>query len=816
MKINRLRMVNFRQHARTEIAFHTGMTAIIGDNGSGKTTILEAIAWALYGQTAIRGQRDGIRFLGAGSRAPVEVELDFELGGHRYLVTRGLTTAALYLDGSDAPVANSITGVNDLLSRRLGMSRAEFFNTYFTGQKDLAVMAAMGPTERAQFLSRVLGYERLRAAQELAREKRRLITAEMNGLRSGMPDSDAVARELADAAARLESAVGASEAATARYATAAAELQGLSPEWENQQRERERWQRLLAEITIAEREVTSLQREADRLATELVSLATAHEELATLRTAVAPLAELRAENERLDEVYRLQGRRAALVENERALVDEISRLAERLARLGTAPALEAEAAGELEREATALEAVTRTLEGRRTEWVRDRQEAETKLQELRRQYADTKKQRDAVVDLGAEGVCPTCRRVLGPSYRAVVGQLSELLETLQVDGQYYRDRGEQLAAVPPEIVELEERRRAVVTNQSQLERKLARIQAAVQDMAVAQREMTTKQERLAETQREIASISEEYDAERHRVVRAEVERLTPLSLRVARLEASVERLPLAMEEQRRIQADTAAARDRRDSLRGQGATLEFSEAAYDRTRVAYSRAAETVRSAELALVAARGETDAARQAVQRAETARAEYQRMADKLQQLGNDRLVHDELDRAFQDLRTDLNDALRPELSEVASSFLRSLTDGRYDQMELNEKYDVVILEDGVEKPIISGGEEDIANLVLRLAISQMIADRSGQPFSLLVLDEVFGSLDASRRESVLDLLHRLEDHFEQVILITHIESVREGVDRVITVRYDAETGESRVDSDDSEPVYALETNSEVMELA
>ena len=98
-----------------------------------------------------------------------------------------------------------------------------------------------------------------------------------------------------------------------------------------------------------------------------------------------------------------------------------------------------------------------------------------------------------------------------------------------------------------------------------------------------------------------------------------------------------------------------------------------------------------------------------------------------------------------------------------------------------------------------MISGGEEDLANLVLRLAISQMIADRSGQPFSLLVLDEVFGSLDSSRRDNVLELLHRLEDRFEQVILITHIENVREGVDRVIVVRYDEETGASVVDGSD-----------------
>ena len=85
-------------------------------------------------------------------------------------------------------------------------------------------------------------------------------------------------------------------------------------------------------------------------------------------------------------------------------------------------------------------------------------------------------------------------------------------------------------------------------------------------------------------------------------------------------------------------------------------------------------------------------------------------------------------------------------------------------------------------IPKPVISGGEEDLANLVLRLAISEMIAERAGQAFSLLILDEVFGSLDEARRHNVVDLLRRLQDRFEQVILITHIDSVRDGLDRVV----------------------------------
>ena len=77
-------------------------------------------------------------------------------------------------------------------------------------------------------------------------------------------------------------------------------------------------------------------------------------------------------------------------------------------------------------------------------------------------------------------------------------------------------------------------------------------------------------------------------------------------------------------------------------------------------------------------------------------------------------------------------------------------------------------------------------------------MIAERAGQSFSLLILDEVFGSLDEARRHNVVELLRRLQDRFEQVILITHIESVREGLDRVIAVRYDDESGASRVEQE------------------
>jgi exonuclease SbcC len=52
MRLRRLRLQNFRQHADTSLELDLGLTGIIGPNGSGKTTLLEGIAWAMYGTAA--------------------------------------------------------------------------------------------------------------------------------------------------------------------------------------------------------------------------------------------------------------------------------------------------------------------------------------------------------------------------------------------------------------------------------------------------------------------------------------------------------------------------------------------------------------------------------------------------------------------------------------------------------------------------------------------------------------------------------------------------------------------------------------------
>jgi exonuclease SbcC len=82
-------------------------------------------------------------------------------------------------------------------------------------------------------------------------------------------------------------------------------------------------------------------------------------------------------------------------------------------------------------------------------------------------------------------------------------------------------------------------------------------------------------------------------------------------------------------------------------------------------------------------------------------------------------------------------------------------------------------------------SGGEADLANLSLRLAISRIIADRaSTSQMNFLILDEVFGSLDPIRKRSVMAALSGLSSQFRQVMLITHVEDIKDLMSTVIRV--------------------------------
>ncbi|KYK32557.1 MAG: AAA family ATPase [Thermoplasmatales archaeon SG8-52-3] len=177
----------------------------------------------------------------------------------------------------------------------------------------------------------------------------------------------------------------------------------------------------------------------------------------------------------------------------------------------------------------------------------------------------------------------------------------------------------------------------------------------------------------------------------------------------------------------------------------------------------------------------------------------SELKKYEDKIKKekiiVNNLRILSD----VMSNFRTHLISRIRPTLSSYASDFFEQLTDGKYHELELDEDYNLLIYDDGNAYSIerFSGGEEDLANLCLRLAISEVITERAGGVFNFIILDEIFGSQDVFRRHNIIKALSSLSLKFRQIFLITHIEELKNDMENTLIV-IEKEDGSSKVKID------------------
>ena len=85
-------------------------------------------------------------------------------------------------------------------------------------------------------------------------------------------------------------------------------------------------------------------------------------------------------------------------------------------------------------------------------------------------------------------------------------------------------------------------------------------------------------------------------------------------------------------------------------------------------------------------------------------------------------------------------------------------------------------------------SGGEAFRVNLALRIALSRVLSQRTGAPLPTLFIDEGFGTQDASGRERILDVISAIEDDFDKIIVITHLDDLKDMFPARIEVQKDA----------------------------
>ncbi|HEX2451735.1 MAG TPA: SbcC/MukB-like Walker B domain-containing protein, partial [Gemmatimonadales bacterium] len=582
------------------------------------------------------------------------------------------------------------------------------------------------------------------------------------------------------------------------FVDTSATLAKQRPRWERLQQLRESALALENELRVGEQASAAVIDRATRVARQAEEAAAAQVQLEGLWQRLEPLPALREEADRLRRQADGFASRQAMAAQLEEIRANLARLRDRIAQMPARSAVQA-----AERRVADLRAAHTAsvleAEERRTVWVRDTQDARTKRQGLLDQYRDLKEQRERLVQAGPDGVCPTCARPLGGEFANVLGVLDRQLEDVLFNGNFYKQRIEQLQLEPAELLEADQKRLALEAELNEASAELVRLTQQVRDGTTIERDAAKATERAEALESELGRLPSAHDQTRYDAVEREIRSLEPLMLQAERHRLAAERAEALRAEHAEAMSARVAAEAAVAELRARLLQLGYDEREYRESRDAEQAADRARRDAELALVSARAEAAAAAEGLSAVARRRAERAMREAEAQRTAGELALHQELDRALGELRTELNSYLRPDLSDLASGFLADLTRGRYTQLELDDDYVATLLDDGDPKTVISGGEEDVANLALRLAISQMIAERAGQPLSLLVLDEIFGSLDDDRRTAVVELLRSLADRFPQVILITHIDSVREGFDRVIRVGYDVARGVAVVREDE-----------------
>ncbi len=160
------------------------------------------------------------------------------------------------------------------------------------------------------------------------------------------------------------------------------------------------------------------------------------------------------------------------------------------------------------------------------------------------------------------------------------------------------------------------------------------------------------------------------------------------------------------------------------------------------------------------------------------------------ELERVNEETSIYNQLREAFgkKGLQAMIIESAIPEIETEANRLLGRMTEGRMSlrletQKEkvtggVAETLDIIIADELGARPydLFSGGESFRANLALRIAISKLLARRAGAQLQTLVIDEGFGSQDTKGRDLVVDAISSIQHDFERIIVITHIEELKD----------------------------------------
>jgi len=750
-EIEMRRFMRYLEKTDPPLRFPEKFTVITGRTGAGKSSILDAITFALYAKTT-RTDILSVKLADI-CRPGGYVRIAFRQGDERWDVTRGFTTkkeSYLEVTRDGETVQGTIPDKERTIRDVVGLDYDGFRNSTFVRQEEMKELGAASGAQRLAVFQKLFRLEIFEQALERAKEHYATVKGEIQA-----KDAEIAARE----------------EGLARLPMLREQLAGLEME----------------RATRGKR-VSELQTAFETVARDVKELETKHERWGQAAAAFEDrVARLKTLDVRTDEV-RAQGQIAAELEPERSALEkdvaDLDRLREELDRLKESKALHDQ------REAAAR-AAEREFDLAKREHEKRRDEIKNRIDDLHRKIASLRTDVDrqaAFSSLRDEGrleerVTRIARELAWLADRAhLVRELSE--EQARAEKALARVH-EKVASIDQDSFVLTEYKRQLEQLKDDLRQEADESHRLIQPLDDAK----------IEALRQLDAVPfASHDEKRVEAVSVAVQEKTTKRRRL-------DELTTLLRQVGDVTARLADLGEQRAALEAERSSLE--------TEIAGLRPAqEAFTAAKARLESLQGDLDQERKAWHLLE---GQARAVEEQIAALGRDAEKLKESERARDALRVDLEvydmlvnrvfhkrgvvmyavEQLLPELEIEASKNLSELTDNRFSRIRL-ETYEegrghgVRILVQGADGQWhdvaeFSGGEKTQINAALRFAIARELASmpQIGRTFGrmkTLFIDEGdLGSLDTevSRELFVLKLL-RMGEFFEKVILITHLAEV------------------------------------------
>lgn len=220
MKINRVLIENFKPFRRIQLPLEGGLPEglfiVQGPNSSGKTSLVEAILWGLWGPRAIRWMKQ--EQLIRKTESFCQVTLDFEVEGAEYRIKRkyargsGVTVVLFKgFNGKYVPIETNVTPVEKRLDEILGISYQEALETLFVRQGEVDRLAVATPGELRDLVRDLFGLERLEQITDVLGDKAKTLDGEIRRLEKELailPEKEAQKRDLEKERKKLKERLG--------------------------------------------------------------------------------------------------------------------------------------------------------------------------------------------------------------------------------------------------------------------------------------------------------------------------------------------------------------------------------------------------------------------------------------------------------------------------------------------------------------------------------------------------------------------------------------------------------------------------------